>query len=372
MSASTQAAVHGITVARSNRVAILETLCHSGPISRSQLAELTGIALPTVHRLCAQLKEEGFIEELGEHKDGRGRPMQILSFNSSYHAMVTINVRGSQIDGALMGLNGKTLFQVSSKYGQDSRVDQDQNSYVQSIVAMISFLQAQAQKMSIPCSGIGIGIPGVVNGDGMVYAANELHWSQVPLLSILQTSFSDDILIENNANAFAYGESLVGAGKGCDPVVGYTIRHFGVGAGIISKGTILRGRHGSAGEMGYTLTSTDSLRKYYTSGGDLEQQISLLSQDPKQLQDPQTRGQLFDLIALSMSNLCLLIDPQIIVIDASGTLPKQEIADAVSKRLVGRIPNVPHIVPTQLEQEAPLVGIGELIAQKMRTQLFNE
>lgn len=360
----------GISVT-TNRSAILALLCHKDRISRAQIADETGIPLPTVHRLCSQLRREGMLIENVEPGDGRGRPVHLLNFNPYFHAVLSINVRGTVINGAVMSLNNKILHEESIPYEEEPEYQGNTENHIRHIIALVGKLRGWAKEKGIPCNGIGVGVPGIVQENGLVTAASELKWNEVPLLAILNTAFEDQIIVENNANATAYGESLAGAGAGKNPVVGYTMRHFGVGAGIVMDGRILHGYHGMAGEMGYTLTSRESLSKYYTYGGDLEWQISQI----KVLEGTITKEDqdyLFDLIALSIGDICLVVDPEIIVMDISRTMPAEELLDGVRKRLVGRIPHLPEIVPSKLEYRAPIMGIGELIEQKIRDVVFNE
>lgn len=364
-------ALHGNRdrVVTTNRSVILDTLCHTDSLSRAQIAELTGIPLPTVHRLCTQLRKEGIIQESAKNRDGRGRPVRLLHLNPSFHAVLVVNVRGTAIDGAVVSLNDRILHEEhmpqppeDDKGGTGSRI--------RAITAMARLLDRWAADRSIPCTGIGVAVPGIVQNNGMVTAASELGWNEVPLGDILRTAGKGPVLIENNANAYAYGEVLAGAGKNHNPVVGYTIRHFGVGAGIVVDGCILRGSHGMAGEMGYTLTSRESLDKYYTYGGDLEWQISQISAVEDQ---PSKRSEetLIDLISLSIGDICLVADPEIIVLDIAPTLPGQRIREGIRRRLIGRIPHMPDLAATQLGRKAPLIGVGELISQQVRTAAFN-
>ncbi|WP_297316516.1 ROK family transcriptional regulator [uncultured Bifidobacterium sp.] len=359
------------TSVTTNRAAILNLLCQEDGISRTRIAEITGIPLPTVHRLCAQLKQDGMLLETRENKEGPGRPVHLLHFNARFRAVLSINVRGTVIDGAVMSLNDRILHEEHLPYNPDPGVGGETESYIRHIISMVEGLRRWANDQGIPCNGIGVGVPGIVQENGLVTAASELKWNEVPLQAILNTAFEDDVLIENNANASAYGESLAGAGAGKNPVVGYTMRHFGVGAGIIMDGRILRGHHGMAGEMGYTLTGRESLSRYYTYGGDLEWRISRISALEGKA-GSEEREYLYDLIALSISNICLVVDPEIIVMDIHSPLPVEELLQGVNKRLVGRIPHLPGIVTTELGHRASVIGIGELIGQRVRSKVFHD
>jgi glucokinase len=60
------------------------------------------------------------------------------------------------------------------------------------------------------------------------------------------------VVIENDARCFAFSEALLGAGKGRRVVIGITLG-TGVGGGIVIDGRIMRGEHGTAGEIGHML-----------------------------------------------------------------------------------------------------------------------
>ncbi len=359
------------TVPVSSKGAILESLCAHSPQSRSELAQRTGFPLPTVHRLCAQLKDDGFIEDTGETHDGPGRPVQLLKFNPTVHASIAINIRSCRIDGAVFGLDGTILHEETTICKTD---DDDQHAmpqYLQLAIQLITSLINWTEHNNIPHTGIGIALPGIVRPNGIIDVASELGWNKTPLRSILQTQFDDTILIENNANAFAYGEFVSTNAAEKNPVVGFIMRPYGVGAGIVSNGQILHGFHGSAGELGYTLTSSSSLKNYYPTGGNLEKLIYEIGLNGENAaSDEGSVQELLDLVALSIANLCLIADPEIIVIDVKDVVNENTLIQGIRNRLIGRIPNVAEITGTQLGQQATLIGIGVLTAQAVRGKVF--
>jgi len=95
---------------------------------------------------------------------------------------------------------------------------------------------------------VGVGVPGVVHG-GAVWAPN-LGWNGLEVEAALRAHLGIPVLLENDANAAAWAEHLVGAGHGQQDLVLLTLG-TGVGCGIISGGRILRGAHGQAGELGH-------------------------------------------------------------------------------------------------------------------------
>ena len=75
-------------------------------------------------------------------------------------------------------------------------------------------------------------------------------WRDVPLRDIISREFELPTLLENDANAAAFGEHWKGAGRGSRHLVMFTLG-TGVGGGVISHGRIIRGSRGMAGELGH-------------------------------------------------------------------------------------------------------------------------
>lgn len=104
-----------------------------------------------------------------------------------------------------------------------------------------------------PCpAAIGIGIPGFIRMDeARIYRSpNFPEWKNVPIRSLLESKLNFPVLIENDANAAAFGESWVGCGKGL-PSLLYLGLGTGVGGGLVLDRGIWHGTEGLAGELGH-------------------------------------------------------------------------------------------------------------------------
>jgi glucokinase len=107
--------------------------------------------------------------------------------------------------------------------------------------------------------GIGIGCAGHIRyRDGVIITTSNLKgYKDYPLRDAVQANFSIPVILDNDANAQAFGEFKFGAGKGYDSMVFMTIS-TGIGAGIIINHRLYRGLTGTAGEFGHTIVSPDS------------------------------------------------------------------------------------------------------------------
>lgn len=99
--------------------------------------------------------------------------------------------------------------------------------------------------------GVGIGVPGPVDANGVIYKAANLGWDVFSVKEELAVLLGG-IPVEagNDANVAALGEMWQGGGRGYKNLVAVTLG-TGVGGGIIVEGKILTGATGAGGEIGH-------------------------------------------------------------------------------------------------------------------------
>lgn len=109
--------------------------------------------------------------------------------------------------------------------------------------------------------GIGIGAPGPLDiKRGIInFAPNLPGWRDVPLRKILEDEFNIKVVLENDANAAAWGERYFGAGQGVNNLVCFTLG-TGIGGGIIIDGKIYHGNNYGAAELGHMTVNKDGPR----------------------------------------------------------------------------------------------------------------
>lgn len=115
--------------------------------------------------------------------------------------------------------------------------------------------------------GVGLGIPGPVDGKGYVKTCVNLNWKNFYPSKELAKEFPRAVIaVGNDANVAALGEYVCGAGKRYASAMLITVG-TGIGGGIILDGAILSGAHGIAGEIGHI--TTDAGAKERCSCGNL-------------------------------------------------------------------------------------------------------
>ena len=98
---------------------------------------------------------------------------------------------------------------------------------------------------------VGCSVPGPLDcNSGIVYFSPNLGWRDVPFAEMMQRLLNVPVVIDDDAHCAALGEARKGAARGMDIAVYVTIS-TGIGSGIIIGGSIYRGAHGFAGEVGH-------------------------------------------------------------------------------------------------------------------------
>ncbi len=104
---------------------------------------------------------------------------------------------------------------------------------------------------------VGIGVPGAVNPvTGIIEYSANLFFHNWNVVEMMEERLSKKVIIENDANAAAYGEFLAGSAKGAQNALAITLG-TGVGAGIIIDGKIYSGSNYAGAEMGHMVIVKD-------------------------------------------------------------------------------------------------------------------
>lgn len=117
--------------------------------------------------------------------------------------------------------------------------------------SLIRAIEALIERTGGPPDAIGIGVAAYVEyPSGRVVFAPNLNYDELEIGRAASERFGIPVVVENDANAAAWGEYKFGAGRGVDDLLMLTIG-TGIGGGIIASGELYRGSLGFAGEFGH-------------------------------------------------------------------------------------------------------------------------
>ena len=159
---------------------------------------------------------------------------------------IGIDIGGTKVAVGIVDANGGIAATARAPMVKDSHA-----TMLESICAAVD--DALAQTPARP-DAIGIAVPGTVDRDqGIAVSAVNVGWRRLPLVALLQDRYGLPGVIANDANAGAWGEYALGAGRDVENLVYITVG-TGIGGGIIEAGRVVRGS-GAAGEIGHILLS---------------------------------------------------------------------------------------------------------------------
>ena len=124
----------------------------------------------------------------------------------------------------------------------------DPGAFLDAVAVAASTMLPSGERLA----AVGIGVPGPLDAvRGVVHSSPNIGWRDLSLAALVSGRFGGvPVAIDDDANTGALGEAMAGAGRGYDPFA-YLPLGTGLGAGIIVDGRIVRGAHGSAGEVGH-------------------------------------------------------------------------------------------------------------------------
>ncbi|HWO78403.1 MAG TPA: ROK family transcriptional regulator [Bacillus sp. (in: firmicutes)] len=241
-------------VKKGNKSLVLETIINSSPISRADIAQRTGLNKGTVSSLVSELLDEKLITESGPGESSGGRRPVMLLFNQDAGYSIGIDLGVNYLLGILTDLQGNIYCERKIYYNQLSFEEIESKLY-----ETIDHLIASAPSSPYGIIGIGVGVPGTVSNTGEILLAPNLGWKNVEFKKILESKYNIPIIIENEANAGAYGEKKFGAGKNSEDIV-YVSAGIGIGVGLILNGKLYKGSNGFSGEMGHMTIQANGLK----------------------------------------------------------------------------------------------------------------
>ena len=166
---------------------------------------------------------------------------------------IGVDLGGTNIRGILVDAKGVIINQLKCR----SQVKRGKEIAIRKLLDLIQKLIAQSVS-SGHLIGIGVGAPGPLDvKKGIIHFAPNLPgWKEVYLKKILKDKFNMKVVLENDANAAAWGERCFGAGKGINNLVCFTLG-TGIGGGIIIDGKIYHGNNFVSAEFGHMTVNKD-------------------------------------------------------------------------------------------------------------------
>ncbi len=229
-----------MTVRTDNARTAFEAIESRPPLTRADIARMTGMTKPTAANALDVLLAAGLVRPVAEPPAGAHYAAVFFEPDPAVAAVVGIDASGRHVRGTIADLRGTVLERHDVElHGAD-------------LAGGLRALRTRLARHPLwPRVAAAVaGVPGLIDaGRGRIWETSVAEWEDLPIATLAE-ALGLPVEVENDVNLAALGERASGAGRSA-PDFAYLAVGAGVGAGLILGGRLHRGHHGAAGEIDF-------------------------------------------------------------------------------------------------------------------------
>jgi predicted NBD/HSP70 family sugar kinase len=369
---------------RRNRSALLSRLYLQGRGSRLELVDSSGLSSSTVSNVISDLIADGVVEEAGSAESEGGRPRTVLQIRRDYGHVIGVDIGETHIEVGLFDCALNTV--ATATYPMDGNLEP---SHVAELI--LAGINEVVSTSEVSILGVGIGVPGSVDGDELVHAPT-FGWRGVPLAKMLTDGVNAPLYVDNCARTLGQAEMWRGAGRGSTRAV-IALLGVGVGAALAVESDSYQGVSSSTTEWGHTVVhagglacrcgSRGCLEAYIGAEGILDRYLALPGSEPFAAQDTEARmrelaaraerpgpaaetmATTAEYLGIGIANLINLVTPDRVVLSGWVSLSighsiLDAVQDAAARHTLSYLRDGTRIELGQLGPEAVALGAATL------------
>ena len=229
-----------------NIQSVLSILQGGKPVSRTDIARLTGMSPTSVTRIVSVLLEQGLIHEIvGEQRAGRGRKAASISVNDEGLYSVGIHLDGSVVRMCLIDFACRVLYRREMLV--DGALSPEQ--FAEAAWSLFQQMPDGAAADRSRIGAVGVCLSGAVNSrTGVVIRSYQMNWFHEDVGRAFSERFGMPACIENDVKACLIGEKVrMEIPEETDTA--YLMIGAGLGLACTCGGALLRGHQNEAGEI---------------------------------------------------------------------------------------------------------------------------
>ena len=229
-----------------NQTVLLHLIRERQPISRVDIARLTGLRPGTISSIVNRLIRKGVIFEGAEGPSSGGRKPTYLNINAENAYVLAIDIGVRDTAYAVSDFNGRILKQ------KNIITEGDPHEFLERLAGEIRKL-ISSNYSRVNFAGVGVSVPGLIKRDiGEVAVSPNLGWKDLPVKTILESKLGLPVYVENDANAAAFSELWYGPLNEIKvKTLLYILVVDGLGCGLIINGELHVGSKIGMGGFGH-------------------------------------------------------------------------------------------------------------------------
>jgi predicted NBD/HSP70 family sugar kinase len=250
-----------------NQQLVLRALHDHSPLSRADLARLTGLTRTSVSGLVGSLIDDALIEEIGRGRSSGGKTPILLRVAPDGRHLIGLDLGEAEFSGAVVNLSGDILRSIHLPLeGRDG------DAALDLVFRLVDALRADDRSRLL---GIGIGAPGVTDTrSGTVRWSVNLDWADLRLGPLVEGRYGVPVVVANDSHAAALAELTFHRRPRPNNLIVIKLGR-GIGAGIIVNGQLFQGDGYGAGEFGHVSFGRGGARCRCGREGCLETRTSM-------------------------------------------------------------------------------------------------
>lgn len=376
-----------------NLRSVLQAILDAGELSRPEVAERTGLSLPTSISLIGELELLGLVTKSGDTAGGFGRPAALYSLNDRAGYVFAVDLGARKITACVSDLRGSVIVENTEPTRRGTSQD---------IVAQIAELHVELtgragfEPDSPGITSIGIG--GVVHPEHgrLTDVTNLPELEGTPFQADVTDALGVPVFVENDVNLAAIGEQSRGRARGLSNFVVISVGS-GTGMGVVINGQIYRGSNGAAGEIallplrllsGGADADVGAFEDATSGSGILRIRDDALSGSTASAisahadvsdifeaayQDDSVALEIVDqeasTLARGVAAVSSILDPELVVL--AGSIGSQELlAEAITRHTAALLSSPPPIVISSLGTRGTLFGALAVSFDAVRHQIL--
>lgn len=233
-----------------NQALVLNAVRTQGALSRTEIAQQTGLSLPTISDITAELIESGLLYERSTGVSTGGRKPVLLALNAQAGYAIGIKLTEETLTAVLTDLDATIVARESTPI-----TGHEPEQITAAMATAVQTLVPAAR--GGPVFGVGVGMAGVIDRErNLVRHATYFGWRNLAFGQLLERQLELPVIVDNDVNALTTAEQWFGSGRGVADFVVISLGR-GIGLGMVLDGRLYRGSRGGAGEFGHTTVVPD-------------------------------------------------------------------------------------------------------------------